>query len=234
MSIVKFVDESNHLENDNSPVMTLGYISLNERNWEEYKGIINEIKSKHHLYSEIKWTKVSMSKIDAYKELIDFFFESDMTFRCVLIKYKENLDHDQFNSGSHDNYYYKMVYYLLYNDYIDSSELEYKVYLDYKDTRGREKLRKMKEVFDNKFHQASPFIHFQHIRSDESVFIQLADLFIGAVAYRSKGLDQVKGSSEAKKSLIQYLEDRSGYRLNEGTVPWEEKFNIFDHQPKKG
>ena len=33
--------------------------------------------------------------------------------------------------------------------------------------------------------------------------------------------------------FIEYLEEASGFSLDEGTVPWETKFNIFDHQPKK-
>lgn len=39
--------------------------------------------------------------------------------------------------------------------------------------------------------------------------------------------------SLAKKELINYIEMKSGYVLDEGTEPGEIKFNIFDHQPRK-
>jgi len=48
-----------------------------------------------------------------YKALIDYFFETDIDFRCVLIKYKDKLEHHKFNNGSHDTFYYKKVYFLL-------------------------------------------------------------------------------------------------------------------------
>jgi hypothetical protein len=40
-------------------------------------------------------------------------------------------------------------------------------------------------------------------------------------------------ASEAKIKLIEYLEQKSGYVLNEGTEPSESKFNIFNHQPRR-
>lgn len=42
-----------------------------------------------------------------------------------------------------------------------------------------------------------------------------------------------KDGSLAKKELINYIEMKSGYVLDEGTEPGEIKFNIFDHQPRK-
>lgn len=88
-------------------------------------------------------------------------------------------------------------------------------------------------MFDNKFYGQSPFVHFQHIRSHESQFIQLTDLFIGAIAYKSRSMDKEPNASPAKIEIINYLEAKSGYTLNEGTEPSEHKFNIFNHQPRK-
>ncbi|EXY98153.1 hypothetical protein M081_4881, partial [Bacteroides fragilis str. 3998 T(B) 4] len=34
-----------------------------------------------------------------YKELIDYFFDSNMEFRCILVKYKDRLDNLSFNNG---------------------------------------------------------------------------------------------------------------------------------------
>ena len=42
-----------------------------------------------------------------------------------------------------------------------------------------------------------------------------------------------KDGSPAKKELVNYIEMKSGYVLDEGTEPGEVKFNIFDHQPRK-
>ncbi|MBR0300721.1 MAG: DUF3800 domain-containing protein [Bacteroidales bacterium] len=230
-----YIDESCHLEHDNSPIMCVGAIKVPDESIVQYKEDIKAIKRKYGILHEIKWNTISNTHVDMYKELIDYFFSSRMDFRCVLVSYKDRLDNASFNHGDHDNFYYKMIYFLLYNPYAyDYSGLtQYRVFLDIKDTRGRHKLDKIHQVFDNKFLGKSPFLQFQHIRSHESQFIQLTDLFIGAIAYKSRSMGDEPNASPAKKEIINYLEAKSGYTLNEGTEPSEHKFNIFNHQPRK-
>ena len=226
-----FVDESCHLEHDRAPVMSIGYIKVPALAYHELRQKLISIKHKHNLTKELKWSKFSKAKLLLYKELVDFFFANPLEFRCVLVKYKERLNHDDFNQGSHDNFYYKMTYYLLLPNPIGS---EYRVFMDIKDTRGKEKLKKIKEVFDNKHHGNSPFIHFQHLRSHENEFFQLTDLFIGAITYNARlkkpGNTLIK--NPYKLEFIKYLEEKSGFSLHETVPPWETKFNIFNHQPK--
>lgn len=225
-----FIDESCHLMNDYSKsIMAIGYIKAPHDDYHRIKHELNDIKLRYKTPMEIKWGKISESRLSLYIALIDYFFLNPIEFRCILVKYKERLDHDQFNQGSHDNFYYKLIYHLLNNPFVNPIGNKYRVFLDIKDTRGRDKIRKIREIFDNKFHGESPFTHFQHIRSEESVLLQLADFFIGAVTYKTRGLHE----SSVKNKIIEYLEEKSGYVLDESTEPWETKFNIFDHQPKK-
>lgn len=63
--------------------------------------------------------------------------------------------------------------------------------------------------------------------------LQLTDLFIGAITFKARGLEKEANANKAKVELVQYIETKSGYSLDEGTEPWENKFNIFDHQPKQ-
>ena len=64
-----YCDESCHLEHDNSPVMVLGAISCPKDKKSEMFNDIRRIKERVGLstYFEIKWTKVSISKIDFSK-----------------------------------------------------------------------------------------------------------------------------------------------------------------------
>lgn len=229
-----YIDESCHLEHDHFPVMCIGYIKVPEDKAEDLKQKIKAIKREYGILHEIKWNTVSNTQVEMYKKLVDYFFDSEMEFRCILVKYKDRLDNLSFNNGEHDNFYYKMIYYLLVNPYTNPSVTnDYRVFLDIKDTKGRTKLNKIQEVFSNKFHGKSPFLSFQHIRSHESQFIQLADFLIGAVTYKARDLHLSANGSPAKKELISYIEMKSGYVLDEGTEPGEIKFNIFDHQPRK-
>jgi hypothetical protein len=181
-----FVDESCHLEHDKIPVMCIGYIKVPHLAYDELKHIFTQIKIEHNTRGEIKWNKFSNSRLPLYKKLVDFFFNTPLEFRCVLVKYKERLNHADFNRGSHDNFYYKITYYLLRPN---PPGVDYRVFMDIKDTKGKERLTKIQEVFQNYHKGESPFIHFQHLRSHDNVFFQLADLFIGAITYRTRQIN---------------------------------------------
>lgn len=159
-----FVDESCHLEHDKSPVMCVGAICVPEDRYQQYKEDIKSIKQKHGILHEVKWNTISNTHVKMYKELVDYFFASEMGFRCVLVTYKDRLDNQSFNNGENDNFYYKLIYYLLYNPYAYNytQDFEYKVFLDIKDTKGRKKLDKITQVFANQFHGKSP-LHISNI-----------------------------------------------------------------------
>lgn len=226
-----YIDESCHLQNDGCEVMCIGYTKLAKDNYTDLKKSIKAIKLHHRSPTEIKWNKVSLSRMPLYRSLIDFFFDAPIHFRCVLIKNKSILDHDQFNQGDQNNFYYKTVY-LLLNKSNPAENNQYNVLLDIKDTRGRDRLKKINEIFKNQHSGQSPFASFQHIHSHDNELLQLTDFFIGAITYKSR-METLKVHSQVKLEIISYLEGKSGYQLNEGTEPWETKFNIFDFQPRK-
>ena len=232
MNKIIYIDESCHLEHDRMPIMCIGYIKIDAENYSKYKNDIKAIKLKHHAPTEIKWNKVSTSRLPLYKDIIDYFFETDIQFRAILVKNKSQLNHEKFNKGDHNSFYYTLVFLLLRNPWVNLSEDAFKVILDIKDTRGKERLNKLdtrlKEEYLKKHNTISPFNFFQHIRSDENEFLQLADLFIGAITYRARRKHKEENTSVAKKEIINYLEKKSGYVLHDGTNPFEEKFNIFD------
>lgn len=227
-----YIDESCHLENDGFPVMCIGYLKIDADHYEELKSAIKSIKLHFKSPTEIKWNKLSASRLPLYIALIDFFFDQPIYFRCLLMKHKNRLHHKDFNKGDHNSYYYKLVYFVLNSITNPPFKNEYRVFLDIKDTRGREQLAQIDQVFANKYAGDSPFTHFQHIHSMENELMQLTDLFIGSITYKARGEYLKEKASWVKNELLNYLEQKSGYSLDEGTEPWEEKFNIFDHQPK--
>lgn len=226
-----YIDESCHLENDKSEVMCIGYTKIDRDHYVELKNVIKAIKIYHKNPTEVKWNKLSMSRWPLYKELIDFFFRSSIEFRSVLIKNKQNLGHTRYNREDQNSYYYKTLKILL-NNKVSKEDDEYRVYLDVKDTRGRTRLvlleNELKAAHDNK----SPFKHFQHIHSIENEFLQLTDLFIGAICYKARKEHLKENASPIKKQIVEYLEKSSKYMLDDGTEPWETKFYIHDFQIK--
>ena len=104
-----YIDESCHLEKDHFPVMCIGYTKCDTEQYLAHKEAIKKLKLQFKNPMEVKWVNVSNSRLPLYKALIDYFFADGIDFRCILVKYKDKLDHAQFNQGSHDNFYYKLI-----------------------------------------------------------------------------------------------------------------------------
>jgi hypothetical protein len=226
-----YCDESCHLENDGQRVMVLGAIWCDINKKSEIFSRIKEIKAKHGLPAsfEIKWHKVSPAKKEFYLDLVDYFFDDDdLHFRALVVPDKSTLNHEAFGQ-THDDFYYKMYFDLL--KVIITPKFGYNIYIDIKDTRGREKVKRLEEVLRTSNYDFSKNIvrKIQEVKSDEVALLQLADLLIGAVSYINRGLN----SNSGKVEIVKKIQKRSGYTLMQTTLPTERKVNIFRWQSGK-
>jgi len=220
-----FCDESNHLLKDSSNLMVNGAIRVEEARLKEASNYIKALRHKHAYHTEIKWTKLIYKQMPFYKELIDYFFSSEfMTFKATLVVNKSNANHERYGRN-HDEFYYVVYYYTL-RDLIKKKG-DYKIYFDYKDTLGGERVVALK---DRLIHSCAGEMSFTIIHSYESQLIQLVDLFIGALGYKNR--EDIVKESKVKCEIIDYLDSKisvQGYKIGDiqGTKPWAEKFNIF-------
>jgi hypothetical protein len=220
-----YCDESCHLEHDGMPVMVLGAVWCPLNKAHEIAAHIREIKWGHGLAKgfEIKWTKVSPAKQVFYLDLLNYFFEEpDLHFRALVVVDKSKLDHDA-RHQDHDTWYYKMYFTMLKT--LFGPHDKYRIYLDVKDTRSAEKVRKLHDVLCNNMYDFDKRIitDVQTVRSHEVEQIQLADLLIGAVGYANRGLE----TNSAKVALVKRMQELSGYSLKWSTLFREDKVNIF-------
>jgi hypothetical protein len=231
-----YCDESCHLENDKEKVMALGAVYCPASKKSEIFQMLSELKKKHNLiprnkknpndnraYYELKWNKISLAKINYFKDVVDYFFaDDDLNFRVLVVPDKSKLDYEKFNH-THDTFYYKMYFSML--KVILNPDKAHHIYIDIKDTRSREKVHKLEQVLRNdKYDYAKEIIKkVQQVRSHEVELIQLADLLTGAVSYVNRGLSD----SMAKNILIEHIRHRSKYSLTKSTLIREQKFNIF-------
>jgi len=226
-----YCDESCHLPNDNSSIMVIGGISCPSAKVHEVTEQIYKVKRNHRVYkfAEIKWTKVSLSKLPMYKALVDVFFDNAfLHFRGVIATGKKDLSLERFNLTFDD--WYQRIYYLVLREMVCVGN-EYAVYVDIKDSKGSEKIEKLKEVLNHTLFDfyGDTIKRIQLVRSDQIQVLQLADLIIGAVCYANRGLT----SSPAKLELIDYIQERSGRPLLYSTPKSEEKFNLFKWVPQE-
>jgi hypothetical protein len=220
-----YCDESCHLENDRQKAMVLGAVWCLLEKTHEIAVRIREIKAKHGLSPqfEMKWVKVSPAKVQFYLDIMDYFFDDDdLHFRALIAPDKSRLRHEDFQQ-THDEWYYKMYFDML--KVILHPDARYRIYLDYKDTQGATKVEKLHEVLCNNMYDFSRRIieKVQLVRSHEVEILQLADLLIGTVSYINRGLS----TSAAKQRLVDRMRERSGYKLTQTTLLWEDKVNLF-------
>jgi hypothetical protein len=225
-----YCDESCHLEHDRQKVMVLGAIWCPLSRTAEINKRIRAMKARHGLAAdfEIKWTKVSKSKVGFYLELVDYFFaEEDLHFRAVVVPDKSKLDHATFGHD-HDTYYYKM-YFLLISALIDRENC-FRIYLDIKDTRSAPKIRKLYEVLRNANYdfESSIITRLQPVHSHEVSVLQFTDLLMGAISYINRGLTGNAG----KLAVIERIKERSRLSLIKTTLLRETKMNILIWEPQ--
>lgn len=229
-----YCDESCHLQNDRSSVMVLGAMYCPKEKKQPIYSDIRSIKKKYGLstYFEIKWTKVSESKIDFYLDLLDYFWNNDdLHYRGIVATGKDRLDHEKFNEGDYDLWYYKMYFRML--DPIICQEDEYHILLDIKDTKGGKRIQKLKEVLCNNIYDFNEKVikHIGQINSRESEILQLADLFNGALAYHYRKLEKNVASNNGKVAFIEKLQSKQN--IDRKTSRQASKFNLFVWSPQR-
>lgn len=220
-----YCDESCHLENGGQKAMVLGAVWCPKDKRREIAERIREIKQKHGLGRdfEIKWTKVSPSKLAFYQDIVDYFFDDDdLHFRGLVVPDKGVLDHDR-HQQDHDEWYYKMYFTMLKT--IFDPDARYFVYIDIKDTLGHEKVEKLQDILCTNAYDFSRrmIADVKRVHSHEVEHLQVADLLIGALSYLHR---ELSGNS-AKEALIARIRQRSGYRLTLNTMMRELKFNLL-------
>lgn len=215
-----YCDESTHLIHDGHPYMLLGYISIAYPQIRIAKQEIKAIKSRHNYNEEFKWTNIHDATYKVYAELIDWFFMNDLEFRAVVVD-KSQIDETR-PEYTFNDFYFRMYFQLLHTK-VDFQNT-YNIYMDIKDTCSGEKLETLKKIMSYN----SSIGRFQFIRSHESVFIQLADVLIGAINYNlriEKG--DVSGKVLAKRKIIGKIKKHSNISLNTTTPLSRRKFNLF-------
>lgn len=226
-----YCDESCHLENDPYKVMVFGSVWCDAENTSSINNDLRSIKTKHliNINFETKWVKVSPGKIHYYLDVINYFFDCEaLHFRALVIPDKSILNHSE-HQQTHDDFYYKMYFEMLKT--IISPHDRYRIYLDIKDTRGGEKIRKLHDVLCNNIYDFPHEIieRIQIVRSSEIEILQICDLLIGALGATNREITK----SPAKLEIINKIRKLSGYDLKRTTLLRELKFNLLIWYPRE-
>lgn len=166
---------------------------------------------------ELKWTKVSPSKLDGYRRVVEVFWNNVRiapVFHCAVVDtHKRN--ETFFNGGSREIGFNKEIYQLLMKFGRTHKGYAYHVFPDERQTSSTtEDLRMILNQGVRKKQGRSnwPFrrVHFRS--SHDEPMLQLTDLLIGALAFRLNGHRHMPEASKAKCELSDYVLDLAGIK----------------------
>lgn len=179
------------------------------------------LREEYKVWGEIKWSKVSPSKIEFYKGLIDLFFGSQKMpyFRCILIDSRK-VDNEKFNSGDCELGFYKFYYQVLAH-WINANPINFRVFCDIKDNKDKDRLKTLHRVLQ--YTSNGKVEAVQALRSSDTPMLQFCDFLLGMASARLND-SVVQGS--AKFTLIEYFEDRLGTKISP-TYSNVLKYNVF-------
>jgi len=203
----------------------LGSIWIEASERPRFKEALHSLRNRYDLWGEFKWNKVSPSRLDFYRAVVDIFFRENMRFRCFVAEAHE-LDAARFHEADNELMFYKFYYQLLHHWILDCNR--YRIFLDMKTNRVHNRLRILRDVLRNA-NLTSEILDVQALPSREVDLLQLTDVMLGAVGYKFHGHAQ----SQAKCALVQAVESALGKPIGP-TNRAATKFNVFRFRPGGG
>jgi hypothetical protein len=206
--------------------LALGGIALDEAFAPDILGRLKAVRDAHATYGEVKWQKVSKSKLDFYKAYVDVFFDAslvdDVHFYALYVD-THTFNHHKYNSGEAEIGFTKLIYQLLLHKFGRKYGENYKIKVFLDDRTTKHDPEEMRPMLNRDLAKwGIPGDPFRQIRFRDSKvcdLIQLNDLLVGTVGFKRNLRDKVPGCAPHKIELAAHivrraLENEKPYRLN--------------------
>jgi hypothetical protein len=201
--------------------LTIGSLWLRVDDRERLKEQLHELRNRHSIGGEFKWSKISPSRAAFYRELIGWFFDQGdrLRFRCIAVD-RSQVNLELYHEDDQELGFYKFYYQLLHHWVLDFND--YQVFVDFKANRRSDRLQTLRNCLANS-NLSARVQRVQAVRSEESVLIQAVDVLTGAVSRRLNG---PQGVSRSKAGVVAQVEKALGHEIR-ATGRYETKFNVF-------
>ena len=223
MDYVVYCDESRHDGLHSHRFMAIGGLWVQKDQKAALSRHLRDLMKSVGLNSEMKWNKVSMKRLSAYKLVIDFFFESQFAHYRAIVVDQSTVDLKKYHDGDPELGFYKFYYQML-KAWIGRGN-RYRLLLDFKQNRGARRYKDLRKILHRRANRAGAVIQdLTVIDSAETPLAQICDVLTGAVAASC-----CSDIQSAKAELAAYIAKRVGiHNLAERSYsPTFSKFNIF-------
>lgn len=201
---------------------------------------IARLREKHKMFAELKWSKVSNQKIDAYTEFVDFFFDMRakgyLAFHATTFD-NQKWDHRKYNENDPDIGLSKLYYQMLLHQFIGSYGDLASLYICLDRRRSSTSLDDLHRILNAG--AAKEFgLGFGPVRvltakdSKKSDMIQMNDIILGAVAAHKNGKHAQNNTRAAKRDLALYVARRGGLGEYRSTNQPSPSFRVWNFRPR--
>lgn len=188
---------------------------------------VDRLRAYYNVQGEFGWKTVCPSRLSFFQALVDLFFSNpELRFRAVVVSRRET------NFDDTEEMFQK-VYYQVFNNWLDRRD-SYRLFIDRR-IDERDRVDTLRRCLIDTFQFGNSVKFVEEVESHENDLIQLADLFIGALAASRNGHLQLEGSSVAKLQICRDI----CRNLNTSTLasyetwPSEQKFNVFHFRGRR-
>lgn len=221
---------------NNHRYMVLGGVIVEIDELQQIKKPLLEVRNTHKIYAEMKWEKVSKSKLPAYIDYVNCFFDQAASevihFHSITIDMHQ-IKHNKYNFGDRELGFQKFYYQLLikFGRYYNGSS-PYYCYLHQRNTKSS--LDSFRDILNNGISSRwgindQPYRRVQHICSKKIELLQLNDILLGCVAARTNGHHLKRDASPHKIKLGEHIMEKAGIDdLSQDTEKGKYRFSIWN------
>lgn len=222
-----YCDESCVTSSASDDFMAIGGIMCPLDRKREIVRKVDLLRAYYNVQGEFGWKTVCPSRLPFFQALVDLFFsDPGLRFRAVVVSRRETNFEDTEEM-------FQKVYYQVFNNWLDRRD-SYHLFIDRRiDERDRVDTLRRCLIDTFQFGDAVRFV--EEVESHENDLIQLADLFIGALAASRNGHLQVEGASGAKLQVCRDICRNLGTSTLASYETWasEQKFNVFHFRGRR-
>jgi hypothetical protein len=211
-----YIDETSQTKHR---YLVLGGIIVPRRFSADFEDRIQRARLSELPHGEMAWTKVSRTKLPAYRRVINVFFNAPFAYDHLdfhsLVVDSHRVDDRRFNEGSREIGFNKEIYQLcrkfgrLYPDRL------FHIYADRRNTSqppNETRLILNRGILRSGDTRDWPYRRLHFRDSDKSQVLQLVDVLLGAIAFRLNGHYNAQGASPAKRDLCDHIISRAHIR----------------------
>lgn len=224
MDYTIYCDESRHTGGPDCKYAVIGGLWVAREHRDDINKALKKLKLQNQVSAELKWSKVSRLKLESYKRILDFYWDSPhLHFRAIIVD-QDTVDYQAFHEGDKELGFYKFYYEMLEKWLLPDNS--YTILLDYKNNSEASRLPVLRQMLANYCDvRQAKILDLTSIDSSQSNLCQICDVLTGALAADANGLS----TETPKHELIQHLAQRRGISplSSRSMLPEMSKFNVF-------